>query len=369
MSSAHTPSATPRVLVVGGAGYIGSHMVKRLGQAGCEVTTLDNLSGGYRDAVLCGQWVQGDLADRSLLEALMHRSRFDAVMHFASFIQVGESMTQPARYYQNNLINTLQLLDVMRAHGVPRFIFSSTAATFGEPQYTPINEAHPQQPINPYGRSKLMVEQILQDYDRAYGLKSVCLRYFNAAGADPDGELGERHEPETHLIPLVLQAASGRRPHVWVFGRDYDTPDGTCVRDYIHVSDLCDAHWLALQSLLQGAPSQAYNLGNGQGFSVQQVIDAAERITGTAIAVVYGPRRAGDPARLVADSRLARQRLGWQPQHAGLATIVEHAWHWEQKINARALDPMGTAEFAVERTSRSHVGSTLAAPSSSSATR
>ena len=344
-----SPLARPRVLVVGGAGYIGSHMIKRLGRAGCAVTTLDNLCGGYRDAVLCGQWVQGDLADRSLLEALMHQGRFDAVMHFASFIQVGQSVVQPAPYYQNNLLNTLQLLDVMRAHGVPRFIFSSTAATFGEPQYTPIDEAHPQQPINPYGRSKLMVEQILQDYDRAYGLKSVCLRYFNAAGADPEGELGERHEPETHLIPLVLQAASGRRSHVSVFGRDYDTPDGTCIRDYIHVSDLCEAHWLALQSLLQGAPSQAYNLGNGQGFSVQQVIDAAEGITGMPVAVVDGPRRAGDPARLVADARLARQHLGWQPRHAELSTIVRHAWQWEQKMLARQLSQLAAAEFAVER--------------------
>ena len=335
-----TSSPSPRILVVGGAGYIGSHMVKRLGQAGCSVTTLDNLSGGFRDAVLCGEFVQGDLADRALLEAVMERGHFDAVMHFASFIQVGESVAHPAKYYQNNVLNTLQLLEAMRARGVARFIFSSTAATFGEPQYTPIDEAHPQQPINPYGRSKLMVEQVLADYDRAYGLKAVCLRYFNAAGADPEGELGERHEPETHLIPLVLQAASGRRPHVSVFGRDYDTPDGTCIRDYIHVSDLCEAHWLALQSLLAGGPSQAYNLGNGQGFSVQEVISTAERITGRAIKVIDGPRRAGDPARLVADSRSARQALGWQPRHADLTTIVADAWRWEQKVCAREALPL-----------------------------
>jgi UDP-glucose 4-epimerase len=327
-------ASTLRVLVVGGAGYIGSHMLKRLHQAGCELTTLDNLSGGFADAVRWGEFVKGDLADRALLEALMHRGRFDAVMHFASFIQVGESMVQPARYYQNNLLNTLQLLDVMRAHGVQRFVFSSTAATFGEPHYSPIDEAHPQQPINPYGRSKLMVEQVLADYDRAYGLKSVCLRYFNAAGADPDGELGERHQPETHLIPLVLQAASGRRPHIAVFGRDCDTPDGTCIRDYIHVSDLCEAHWLALQSLWAGGPSQAYNLGNGLGFSVQQVITAAERVTGARLTVVHSPRRPGDPARLVADATLARQRLGWRPRHAELDTIVAHAWRWEQKMAA-----------------------------------
>ncbi len=309
-------------------------MLKCLHQAGCELTTLDNLSGGYADAVRWGELVEGDLADRGLLEALVQRGRFDAVMHFASFIQVGESMVEPARYYQNNLLNTLQLLDVMRAHGVQRFVFSSTAATFGEPQYSPIDEAHPQQPINPYGRSKLMVEQVLADYDRAYGLQSVSLRYFNAAGADPEGELGERHLPETHLIPLVLQAASGRRPHIAVYGRDYDTPDGTCIRDYIHVSDLCEAHWLALQSLCSGGPSQAYNLGNGLGFSVQEVIETAQRVTGRPIPVVEGPRRPGDPARLVADATLARQRLGWQPRYASLDTIVAHAWGWEQKMAA-----------------------------------
>lgn len=318
------------VLIVGGAGYIGSHMVKMLGQRGCSVTTLDDLSSGHRDAVLCGDFVLGDMADRSVLDAVLSRG-FDAVMHFASFIQVGESVQQPAKYYQNNVVNTLGLLDAMRAHGVSRFIFSSTAASFGEPQYSPIDEQHPQQPINPYGRTKLMVEQALADYDRAYGLKSVCLRYFNAAGADPEGQLGERHEPETHLIPLVLQAASGRRPHIGVFGRDYDTPDGTCIRDYIHIEDLCSAHWLALQSLMGGAGSQAYNLGNGHGFSVQEVIDTAERVTGRKVPVVNEPRRAGDPARLVADASLVRQQLGWQPKFADLDTIVAHAWAWESR--------------------------------------
>ncbi|CAM8649197.1 GalE UDP-glucose 4-epimerase [Burkholderiales bacterium] len=319
-----------KVLVVGGAGYIGSHMVKMLGQRGCSVTTLDDLSSGHRDAVLCGEFVQGDMAGRSVLDAVLSRG-FDAVMHFASFIQVGESVQQPAKYYQNNVVNTLGLLDAMRAHGVSRFIFSSTAATFGEPQYSPIDEQHPQQPINPYGRTKLMVEQALADYDRAYGLRLVCLRYFNAAGADPEGQLGERHEPETHLIPLVLQAASGLRPHISVFGRDYDTPDGTCIRDYVHIADLCEAHWLALQSLMNGGPSQAYNLGNGNGFSVQEVIDTAEAVTGRKIPVVNAPRREGDPARLVADARLARKLLGWQPQYADLATIIEHAWKWETR--------------------------------------
>ena len=231
-----------KTLVIGGAGYIGSHMVKRLGQLGCAVTTLDNLSSGHRDAVLCGEFVHGDLADQEMLADVLQPGRFDAVMHFASFIQVGESVQKPAMYYANNVINTLYLLDAMRVAGVQRFIFSSTAATFGEPQYTPIDERHPQVPINPYGRSKLMMEQVLEDYDRAYGLKSVCLRYFNAAGADPQGELGERHDPETHLIPLVLQAASGRRADIAVFGRDYDTPDGTCIRDYVHVWDIAQAH-------------------------------------------------------------------------------------------------------------------------------
>jgi UDP-glucose 4-epimerase len=321
-----------RVLVVGGAGYIGSHMVKMLGQQGCHVTTLDDLSSGHRDAVLCGDFVQGNFGDRAVLDAVLSQG-FDAVMHFASFIQVGESVQQPDKYYRNNVAYTLGLLDAMRAHGVNKFIFSSTAATFGEPQYTPIDERHPQQPINPYGRTKLMVEQALADYDKAYGFKSVCLRYFNAAGADPQGQLGERHDPETHLIPLILQAASGRRPHISVFGQDYDTPDGTCIRDYIHINDLCSAHWLALQSLMSGQSSQAYNLGNGNGFSVQEVIDAAKQVTGRNIPVQHAPRRAGDPARLVADATQARQKLGWQPQYADLATIVLHAWAWEQKQN------------------------------------
>ncbi len=323
-----------KVLVVGGAGYIGSHMVKRLGQLGCAVTTLDDLSSGHRDAVLYGEFVYGDLADKTLLANLLSSGRFNAVMHFASFIQVGESVQHPARYYENNVANTLQLLDAMRSAGVQRFIFSSTAATYGEPQYTPIDEHHPQVPINPYGRSKLMIEQVLEDYDQAYGLKSVCLRYFNAAGADPDGELGERHEPETHLIPLVLQAASGRRPFITVFGRDYDTPDGTCIRDYIHINDLCEAHWLALHSLMQGGGSQRYNLGNGNGFSVQEVIDVARRVTGKPIEVRYAPRRDGDPARLVADATRARQQLGWRSQFAELDAMVRHAWEWEKKSHA-----------------------------------
>ncbi len=320
-----------KVLVVGGAGYIGSHMGSLLAEAGHEVVTLDNLSNGYRDAVLQGEFVEADLADKVALDRILGGAGFDAVMHFASFIQVGESVVEPAKYYENNVSNTLNLLNAMVKHGVRNFIFSSTAAIFGEPAYTPIDEAHPAEPINPYGRSKYFVEQILQDYEGAYGLKSVCLRYFNAAGAHPEGILGERHMPETHLIPLILQAASGRRDSISVFGRDYPTPDGTCVRDYIHVMDLCDAHLLALEKLLATGKSAQYNLGNGNGFSVKQVIDSAARVTGRQIRVIYAARREGDPAVLVADSRSAMDELGWNPRFADLDSIVEHAWAWEQK--------------------------------------
>lgn len=321
------------ILVVGGAGFIGSHMVKQLGRSHCHVTTLDNLSQGHRDAVLYGDFVEGDLADKVLLKQLIQPGRFDAVMHFASFIQVGESVENPAKYYENNVVNTLNLLETMQGAGIKRFVFSSTAATFGQPQYSPIDEKHPQQPINPYGRSKLMVEHILEDFDRAYGLKSVCLRYFNAAGADPEVQLGERHEPETHLIPLVLQVASGRKTNVTVFGRDYDTPDGTCVRDYVHVSDLCDAHGLALASLMQGDGSQQYNLGYGTGYSVQEVIESAQRVTGSAIATVDAPRRDGDPERLVADASKAKKALGWKPQFTSLDDIIRHSWAWEKSCH------------------------------------
>ena len=319
------------ILVVGGAGYVGSHMVKLLLEREYRVATFDNLSTGYRDAVLGGEFILGDLADKTQLDALFRANQFDAVMHFASFIQVGESVREPAKYYANNVTNTLNLLDTMQAHSVTKFIFSSSAAVYGEPIHVPIDEQHPKQPLNPYGRTKWIIEQVLQDYDRAYGLRSISLRYFNAAGADPDGKLGERHEPETHLIPLVLQAASGRRANIQVFGRDYDTPDGTCIRDYVHVTDLCAAHLLALKRLLDGETSAAYNLGNGNGFSVQQVIDAAHRVTGRDIPVEYAPRREGDPARLVADSTAARCALGWNPQLAELDTLIRHAWQWECK--------------------------------------
>lgn len=321
-----------RILVVGGAGYIGSHMVKMLGDQGHNVVTFDNLSSGFGDAVLSGELVIGDLADANALDHVFIQYQPEAVMHFASYIQVGESVLHPDKYYLNNFTNTLNLLNAMVKHGVKNFIFSSTAAVFGEPEYVPIDEVHAKAPLNPYGRSKWMVEQVLGDYERAYGIKSVCLRYFNAAGADPSGLLGERHEPETHLIPLVLQAISGRRSSMTVFGRDYDTPDGTCIRDYIHIVDLCSAHLLALEKLIETDSSMHFNLGNGAGFSVQEVIETAEKVTGKKIKVIEGARREGDPARLVADATLANNQLGWVPIYQDLETIITHAWRWESKV-------------------------------------
>ena len=297
------------IMIVGGAGYIGSHMTQMLLRESYEVVVVDDLSSGHRESVGQASLLVGDIRDANFVEEAIAKARPDAVMHFASFIQVGESVVDPGKYYRNNFSATQVLLDGMRRHGVGRFIFSSTAAIFGEPNYVPIDEIHPKQPINPYGRSKWMVEQMLEDFDTAYGLKSVALRYFNAAGADPDGLLGECHEPETHLIPLILQVASGRRPHITVYGDDYDTPDGTCIRDYVHVEDLCSAHLLALKQLLAGGESARYNLGNGNGFSVNEVIEAARRVTGHDIPVQMGQRRAGDPPRLVADASHARERL------------------------------------------------------------
>jgi UDP-glucose 4-epimerase len=318
-----------KILVVGGAGYIGSHMVKKLTLAGNDVITLDNLSYGYRDAVKYGEFIEGDLGDSTILDAIFKSADIDAVMHFAGFIQVGESVIKPSMYYLNNVVNTHTLLDAMLRHKVMNFIFSSTAAIFGEPDYTPIDEKHPKQPINPYGHSKLMIEQILDDYDKAYGLRSTCLRYFNAAGADPDGELGERHNPETHLIPLILQAASGRRDDIKIFGDDYETDDGTCVRDYIHINDLCDAHSLALEHMIKNNKSARFNLGNSKGFSVKQVIDVVKDVSGKEFKVSIEPRRDGDPAVLVADATLAKKELNWQPEFAELEDIVKTAWDWE----------------------------------------
>jgi UDP-glucose 4-epimerase len=320
------------ILVTGGAGYIGSHMVKMLRGQGRQVLVLDDLSTGFEEALRDAPLVRGSIGDAALLAQIFSSNTIQAVMNFASLIAVGESVAKPDRYYGNNVGNTLVLLQAMQRHGVRKYIFSSTAAVYGDPSYVPIDEAHPKQPINPYGRSKWMIEQVLEDFQTAFGFESVCLRYFNAAGADPQGELGERHDPETHLIPLVLQAASGRRPFIAVFGDDYDTPDGTCIRDYIHVQDLCTAHLLALDHLLAGGLSRRFNLGNGQGFSVKEVIDVARAVTGRPIEVRMQPRRPGDPPRLIADSRLIQTELGWKSQFADLAIIIEHAWRWEQRL-------------------------------------
>ncbi|RLL50662.1 UDP-glucose 4-epimerase GalE [Mariprofundus sp. EBB-1] len=320
-----------KILVVGGAGYIGSHMVKFLMQQACNITVLDNLSTGHADAVPAALLHKGDLADVDSLDALFTQHQFDAVMHFASFSLVGESITDPARYYRNNVSNTQNLLDTMINHGVYQFIFSSSAAIFGEPEYLPIDEEHPKNPLNPYGRSKWMVEQMLEDYDRAYGLKSISLRYFNAAGADSDGSLGERHNPETHLIPLLLQVAAGQRDNVTIFGHDYQTVDGTCIRDYIHVHDLCVAHWRALNFLQMHKQSEQFNLGNGSGFSVQQVVDACRTISGIEISTTYGNKRVGDPISLIADSKKAKRLLTWQPKYTSLHEIIAHAWCWHQQ--------------------------------------
>ncbi len=324
------------ILVVGGAGYIGAQMVRRLVDAGYRPVVLDNLSGGRRAAAGMARLVVADAGDVAVLDTLMQAFDFAAVMHFASFIQVGESVALPSKYYDNNVCNTLRLLDAMVRHGVCSFIFSSTAAIFGEPEYVPIDEKHPKAPINPYGRSKWMVEQILADFDRAYALRSISLRYFNAAGADPDGLTGECHEPETHLIPLVLQVASGRRAAITIYGENYETPDGTCIRDYVHVVDLCDAHLLALEALLDGGASNQFNLGNGAGHSILEVIAAVERITGSRIARESGARRPGDPPVLVADAALAKSALRWRPRYAALDTIIGHAWRWEQQHFAGA---------------------------------
>jgi UDP-glucose 4-epimerase len=314
------------ILVIGGAGYIGSHMVDTLLEKNYPVITLDNLSTGHRDAVRGGEFILGDCGDVELLNSLFSQHKISAVMHFAAYSLVGESAKTPFKYYDNNVSKTLRLLQCMHEHHVRHFIFSSTAAIFGEPEYSPIDAKHPKNPINPYGRSKWMVEQILQDFDTAHGLKSISLRYFNAAGADPVKGLSERHQPETHLIPLVLQAAAGQRNHIDIFGDDYDTPDGTGIRDYIHVSDLCDAHLLALEYLRKTNTSTAFNLGNGTGFSVREVIETVKKVTGKDFKIIVGERRAGDPARLVAESSGAKKILGWKPKYSELEKIISDAW-------------------------------------------
>jgi UDP-glucose 4-epimerase len=324
----------PKVLVTGGAGYIGSHAVLALKQAGYEVIILDSMEYGHRELVeqvLQVELVQGSTLDRPLLDRLFQEHSIDAVMHFAAYIAVGESVADPARYYYNNVLGTLNLLEAMRAASINKFVFSSTCAVYGVPEFTPLVEDHPFAPISPYASSKLMVENMLIDFDQAYNFKSVRFRYFNAAGADPQGRLGEDHEPETHLIPLILLTALGRRESISVFGTDYPTADGTCIRDYIHVSDLADAHVLGLQYLLEGGDSQVFNLGNGNGFSVKEVIETARQVTDREIKVVYGDRRPGDPPILLGSSSKAQQILSWQPQYSQLANIIGHAWQWHQQ--------------------------------------
>jgi len=324
------------ILVCGGAGYIGSHMVQLLLERGHDVTVFDNLSTGHRDAVRGGSFVLGELADSAALDRVLESHEFDAVMHFAAFIRVEESVAQPGKYFRNNFCNTLNLLDAMVRHGVRRFIFSSTAAVYGEPQYVPVDEKHPREPINPYGASKRMVEDALDYYSSGHGLQSVPLRYFNAAAADPQARLGPRHDPLTHLIPLVLRAAAGVNPDIKVFGRDYPTPDGTAIRDYIHVTDLCEAHLAAIEYLNNGGVTQPFNLGVGRGYSVQEVIDAVRTVTGREFKVVTVDRRPGDPAQLVADPSLANRVLGWKARFGDLDTIVAHAWAWQLKTMGSA---------------------------------
>ncbi|MCS7292353.1 MAG: UDP-glucose 4-epimerase GalE [Gloeomargarita sp. SKYBB_i_bin120] len=323
------------VLVTGGAGYIGSHTCKALAQAGYTPVVLDNFSTGHPWAVRWGECVTVDLAERDKLVDVLRQYNIRAVMHFAASAYVGESMTNPAKYYRNNLIHTLNLLEAMVAAGVPTIVFSSTCATYGLPQWLPLTEDHPQQPVNPYGETKRAMEQALHWFRQAYGLRYAALRYFNAAGADPDGELGECHDPETHLIPRLLLSLLGGEP-VTIFGTDYDTPDGTPVRDFIHVTDLAVAHVQALDYLQTQDTHLIVNLGTGQGYSVRQVIETVEQVTGQKLAVQAGPRRPGDPPILVADVTRARQTLGWQPRYSDLPTIIETAWRWHQKRLAPA---------------------------------
>jgi UDP-glucose-4-epimerase GalE len=319
------------ILVVGGAGYIGSYMCKYLSRNGYHPVVLDSLEHGHRAAVRWGELYEGSIADTALLDHLFSRHKIDAVMHFAAYCYVGESVDQPDLYYRNNVADTLTLLEAMAAKGVNRFIFSSSCATYGEPVQIPMTEDHPQQPINPYGRTKLMVEWMLKDFSRAHGLRFAALRYFNAAGADPEGELGEDHRPETHLIPLVLQTALGQREHVTIFGEDYPTRDGACIRDYIHIDDLAQAHALALARLLEGDPGGCYNLGNGEGYSVREVIETARRVTGRPIPSRAADRRPGDPAVLIGSSERAHRELGWRPRYGDLKSIIETAWRWHRE--------------------------------------
>jgi UDP-arabinose 4-epimerase len=319
------------ILIVGGAGYIGSHTAKAVARAGLQAVVLDNLVYGHRSASRWGPLVEGDIADRPLVDRVFREHRVTAVIHFAAYAYVGESVEHPRKYFHNNVTGTLALLDAMVDHGIRDIVFSSTCATYGEPVKVPMTEDHPQKPINPYGETKLAVERILHWYGRAYALRYAALRYFNAAGADPEGEIGEDHDPETHLIPLAIGAALGRAPELKIFGTDYPTPDGTAIRDYIHVADLAEAHLLALGRLEKGDRALALNLGTGQGHSVREVIASVEKVSGRKVPRVEVGRRTGDPPALVADASRAQQSLGWRPKYAELDTIVEHAFRWQEK--------------------------------------
>lgn len=346
------------VLVTGGAGYIGSHAVLALQQSGYGVLVLDNLTSGHREQVeqvLQVPLIVGDIGDRALLDRVFAEHAITAVMHFAAYIAVGESVTDPAKYYRNNVAGTLTLLEATVAASINTVVFSSSCALYGNPEFVPITEDHPKAPISPYATTKWMVERILQDFDAAYGLKSVSFRYFNASGADPNGLLGEDHEPETHLIPLVLLAALGQREFISILGTDYPTPDGTCIRDYIHVADLAQAHVLGLKYLLEGGSSQVFNLGNGNGFSVRQVIETAQQVTGRKISIVERDRRPGDPPILVGSSDRARSILGWCPQYPDLKDILTHAWQWHQtRHHPDAATQPAVKSVASDRPDRSH---------------
>jgi UDP-glucose 4-epimerase len=323
------PSGDMRILVTGGAGYIGSHAVRIFLGRGHDVSVYDNLSMGHRQAVPGDRLIVADLSETARVDQVMVERRIEAVVHFAASAFVGESVTDPAKYYQNNLVNSLNLMECARKNGIGRFVLSSTAATFGVPASMPITEETPQLPINPYGFTKLAIEHALADYARAYGWSFAALRYFNASGASPDGSIGEDHEPETHLIPLIIRAAIGKRPHVEVFGTDYPTPDGTCIRDYIHVDDLAAAHLLALEHLTAGK-GLLYNLGIGRGYSVLEVVRAVEEVTGKKVTVKEAPRRTGDPPELVASSQKIQRELGWRPKYGDIRAIVETAWNWHR---------------------------------------
>ena len=324
------------ILVAGGCGYIGSHVCKMLKKQGFDVVVYDNLSHGYRDYAKYGSYVMGDIADSHQLDLVFKHYNIEAVMHFCAFIEVGESVVEPEKYYKNNVQNTITLLEAMRRNTIDKFIFSSTAAVYGMPEKMPIEEDDRKIQINPYGKSKYMVEQILEDYTAAYGFKAIRFRYFNAAGADFDKEIGEAHIPETHLIPLILDAAIGKRQNIKVFGTDYETKDGTCIRDYIHVNDLAEAHILGLKYLLDGGTTNYFNLGSGEGYSVREMIETVNRVTGKKFEVVEVERRAGDPAFLIAKSDKAKKMLGWSPK-IGLDDIIGTAWNWHIELQNKKL--------------------------------